>query len=396
MSRRAQATSPSGSSQVSPDVSGEIEFIEPGADDMDESALVFPEFGPDMRVRILRLDDLTKKWITHGHQLNRDFTRETVLGMFGGGRYFCQVLTENSAILRGAKFTLPGAYRPTGLHGGTPSASAPSSPTTPEPTDPPRPAAPRADPTPVELIERVMTSRFLETLSGATSRPTPSPWAPVLAAMAPAIVTALPELFKVLRGPATRTDPALAAELASLRTMLEQQQRNAGGVASPNNLDTFKQFLELQELLRDGGDRDSGRGGGMLERLAEIAAAMMQKAATPAAPTSAPRVEVTTLATIPNASTAPVHEQFLMIHANNLTRAAAHNMEPQGVAALVMAELPQSEHGILAALVGREDAADEILRVVPSLAPYSAWVAAVVEEFRERFGVATVDDGGEE
>lgn len=358
---------------------------------MESSALVFPDYGGDLRVRIMRRDDVTQQWLSHGYELNRGFTRETVLDRFGGGRYFCQIVSPDSQILKGAKFALPGPYRPDGTVGTTtrpgPAPAAPA----PEAAEPAR--APHAAASPMDLIERVMASRFLETISGA-SKPAPSPWAPVLTAMAPALVAALPELLKALRGPAVRTDPTLAAELASLRTMLEQQQRNAGGVASPASLDTFKQFLELQELLR-GDDRDSRSGGSVIERFAEIAAAMLQRTAPAAAPTMpTAHAEGVAVATIHNTSHLPMHEQFLLKHGADLGRAAAHNVEPQAVAALVMAELPQSEHGILSALVGREDAAAEIVRVLPNLAPFADWVGYVVHEFRERFGISD-DDGGE-
>lgn len=380
MTRKAAGAPPGESPPMPPGESPGVEYLQPGEEGQGLSTLLFPDHSPLLRVRISRRDDQSQSWISHGHQLNGDFTRETVAELYGGGRYLCQVIDDNNKILRGARFELPGSYRPPQATGqGTPASTR-------QQPDADSERGPRREATPTELIERIMTSRFLETISSAGRVVEPSPWAPVLASFAAAFATTLPDLIKSLSAGNRRTDPALAAELASLRTLLEQQSRNVGGVASPNSLDSVKQFLELRELFREEGD--SGKGGsGVIERIAEIAAAMLQRSQSEP-PRGAEPLPAVGVAIIPSGSDQPVHEQFLLAHARDLQQAAAFNMEPVGVAAVVMAKLPQAQHGILAALASRPDAAAEILRVVPALNPYAGWVSEVVEEFRARLVVA--------
>lgn len=69
----------------------------------------------DARVRLLRRDDRTQKWVPHGY-FPADSTEETILRVYGGGRYWAQLLVaaENGkeSIKHQRQFDLAGLYIP--------------------------------------------------------------------------------------------------------------------------------------------------------------------------------------------------------------------------------------------------------------------------------------------
>lgn len=359
-------------------------------DEEQKVAAILERMPPDTRIRLKRVNDLTKKWEIHGILSPVEANTEWLARRFGGGDYRLEILERNErgqeVVKNTAQFVVPGKYIGVG-NKGLPGISddAPTATTT---TSAP---GERGDRMPTrELLDSAMATRFLELLN-RDSRNTGTNWEGVAAMItaAGALVTPLlvPVIERMLdnRG---RTDPAIDEIRRELQAMRNQPGPTTGALHDATR--GIREVMALVKLVQPGADAEKPSA---LERAMELLPAAISAmtgrpmpaaeqppadpAALPAAPSDAP-------AGITNADGTANWTAIFGAYRDQLLNMASNGWEPDYCAELVTRILPPEYNGLLIEFLQKPaaESLDLIHQAIPELRAFTKWTPDFLTELR--------------
>lgn len=345
---------------------------------------------PDARIRLKRVNDLTKKWEIHGVLTPAETSSEWIARRFGGGDYRIEIMQRNDAgtevVKNTAQFIIPGKYK--GAQNGLPGIDEPptaTTTTTRERSDGERPVATR------ELIDSAMASRVMDLLSHDNRRDKGTDWVGVAAMMtaAGAIVTPLlvPVLERMLKGKPER-DPAIEALRDELRAMRAAPGPTAGALHDATR--GIREVMALMKLVTPGGEEKVSTAEKLMEMLpAALSAFTGRPLPTPVGegpPTGdAPRAIAEAEHTMGlNADGTANWTEIFSTYSAQLVGMASNGWEPDYSAELVSRSIPSSFNGLLLEFLQKPEAdALELLHTaIPELRAYTSWTPKFLSELR--------------
>lgn len=351
---------------------------------------------PDTRTRIKRVNDLTKRYETHGILSPEEVSTEWVAKRFGGGRYIIEVLRRadsgKEVIDTTATWHIPGKYL--GVGDGLPGINEQPNGGAQAPIGPGGHSAPIAT---RELIDSALASRVMDLLA-RDNKPAVN-WEGV-AAMLGAIGTIVSPVIVAM---VERSRDRASDPLDEIRRELTALKNKPGPTSGALNdaMKGVKQILELKELVApDGGGKASAT-----ERLVELLPGVLEAFAgrRVAPPVDQDNQTMTieqpperpSLGAMPDGatpSTVPAYKQLLQAYASQLVGIARAGWEPDFSAELVARLVPNEYGGLLKELLRKPDAVALVTEAIPELAQYESWLPDFVKELRAQL----LGDEGEE
>lgn len=380
------------------------------------SASLF-DFSGDARIRVLRRDDRTQKFTTHGF-FPVTAKEEDISNEFGGGRYRCQLIvpdgTGREVIKTQREFDIPGAYRPPmgdlpglGSRSAVHSASPVPTPTMPGMSDL------------GQMFNATMITAFMDmvkTMKEVSSRPTPTT-DPVLLKMMESQANVQAKLIELMlsRGDALKGDSKkeILELLTSMKELIGPQQQPIA--ADPNK--TLESIVGAIKQLRDVSDEfrpDTGSGDPLLDSLPKLVEVVAeehqmrkQAALNPTQRTEARRVPSPgTQPSLPVEG--PLWKRVLEREAPRLIASARAGRDPETIARIAVEFAPAQIKGAITEFFHREtdEVLSQLLSEIPALAEQPQWMREFVEnvqillfpdEFEETEDEATeVTEGSED
>ena len=362
-----------------------------------EAVSLFDASG-DSRVRIMRQDDKTLKYIFHGY-LPPHASEQHVSDAFGGGKYRTQLIIVNDkgfeVIKTQRDINVPGAYKPpmgqlpgVGQDKVTIGTSVPSAISIPS----------GSGGNMVEVLNSALVGSVIELLKSFREIKTP----PVQSSMTPEVLVAMinkqSEMqMEVMKALFNQNKGDSKKELLELMTEIKGLIGPTGGAPNPNNpaeimgniVDTIKQ---LRDLTDDINPKTSAEPMDILGKLTEVIVSEQQQRVARRGPARTPaEKQQQNLAVVKGGQVTPrmpVWQQILRKEGPKLLSQAQAGRDPGLVAnvALEYAPAPIQQH-----LAGffQQEPADIIKKMnenIPGLEEYAEWTAGFVQEARIALG----------
>lgn len=355
----------------------------------------------DSRIRVLRRDDKTQKFVPHGY-FPPTATEEHLLREFGGGYYWCQLLVIDEAgrsVVKQQKYLdLPGAYRAPkgdlpGIREETPKDGV---------------AAPGGLlPTGGDLasvLNATVLATFMDlikTMKEVTTRPTPSPDPMLLQMMQQQSALQMKFMEVMLARPETPAGDTKKDLLDMLRAMrdLFPPPEHPASVANPNNpteviktiVDAIKGLREVSDELSP--DRQVDPMSQIIAPLAEVVISehrarqgtRQRRLPAPAAAAPQPGGSVDQSAAGAAASQAPLWQRVLAREGPRLLAQARVGRDPGFVAQMALEFAPPNIRGAIEEFFNAEekDVLARLLAQVPELAEHPQWAVEFVQEAQD-------------
>lgn len=331
---------------------------------------------PDSRFRLLRRSEESARWEVHGTFPRDNLSEERVAELFGGGKYWAQLLERTPAggdtIARSCKFRIPGAYIPP--IGRLPSVSA-VAPGAPQPSDA-QPARGGATATTREQLDMAMAAKVIELMNGNQSRG--MDWGPIIAAALPVVASGISGMMAMMLTMATRkseTDPVLIALLEKMEANSRREASAPGPIAGTMTdlTKSLKQLEEVRGLLKGGSDDDDGGEKGMWSKLPALLEGLMKGAQSSPASDPAPD---------PADATRAPWERLLRHYGPELIDAAHRGINADLAAGMIASYMPADATGVLVEFIQREDAVAAIAQALPEMQHFTTWTTQLVAALR--------------
>lgn len=335
----------------------------------------FPDVQGDAYVILRRRDPTDNAMVFHGRLTLEQANEETVASLFGGGFYTAQlrVRSENGSWQYGAQktFRVSGPYRaPTGPLPGA------KRDTEPEGDDKPEVGTGAVeqlrDTDARSVLETAVVSQLIDMMrvsKEVLARP-PMDWAGILAALTPILVPLLARKQE--------PQPSVADIADQVARAVQQAMAQVAAPSQPSSV--IAQVVDAVRMLREAGhDLESGGSTGdplmdAIPKLAEIFANAQKAGVQPPTPPAAPSVAV-----VPAGE---VWQRVLQQQGNTLVRFAAMRASPEWAAETAVTLMPADIREPMTDFLSQENAADQVIGVVPRMGNYRRWLDAFIEEAR--------------
>jgi hypothetical protein len=367
----------------------------------EDAASLFDASG-DARVRVMRRDQTTQKFVTHGF-FPPTVKEEDIAMAFGGGNYRAQLVIPDPAsglskIKRSRDFSIPGAYRP------------PNRITTMEEVGQnPAPAAVNGGremmlaPTGGDLASILNAGvvstllDLLKTTKEINTRPVAGP-DPMLLKLMEIQAASQQQMMQLMLTIATKETGDSKKEVLDLMTkMKELTAPTNGGAPNPANpLDMFNSMLETFKSFREAADDvASPRGGSgdvfmdsipkLVEVVAEQSRLSKDRAASMPRPAPVPTTQVNT-ALPPSTDGVPMWRVVLKQQAPRLIQAAQQGQDADVLAGMAVMFAPTAFVPTLREFFHRdhEEVVNQVMEEIPELSLHRDWVNIFVESVQER------------
>jgi hypothetical protein len=395
-----------------------VEAEPPPEESGGENAASLFDATADARVRILRRDDTTQKYVTHGY-FAPDVGEETVSKTLGGGAYRAQLVIPDPAsgmlkIKRTRDFKIPGPYKPpntintfemVGEHapanGGAPAANGVAAVA----------GIPAGDDL-MSVLKAGIISTLLDMMKANKEVVRAPQTDPMLLEMLRQQSVMQGEMMKLILAIATKEAPKVDSEskdylgmLAKMKEIIAPSAASGGG--SPvemftTMLDAFKSFREAaDDVVTPAASTDPLLGS--IPKIAEVLYEQhqMQKGAIAArgatvthSPTPGPAGGVAQMPTVHEMPQPPMWRRILRQQAHRLIASAVANHDPEVIAGTAILFAPADVLTALKEFFHRDNSEDiyaDVLAEIPAMAEHREWLAAFVEAaqfrlFPEEFG----------
>lgn len=386
--------------EINPSVEAEPPPPESGG----EGATSLFDATSDARVRILRRDDTTQKFVTHGY-LPPDANEEAVSTLWGGGYYKAQLVIPDPAsgklaIKRTRDFRVPGPYKPPAKiatfeeAGHAPQNGVPSVSVAQQNNGLP------ATNDLMQALNAGVISSVIDLLKSMREVKTVVPQGPdpMLMKLMETQAATQQKMMEFMLTLATRDSGESKDMLGMMAKMKDLLTPPAGAVPTTNPMEMFNTMLETLTRMRETADEFATPRGGndadpimsSIPKLVEVVAEqhqMQKQAKAVAANPPAPPVIVGTIPTPdPNAPELPVWQKTLRQQSQRLLSSAAAKHDPDIIAGTAIVFAPPHIKEALALFFHRdeEQVTADILTEIPAMAEHREWLVEFVECMQER------------
>lgn len=388
--------------------------IEPGAgpverpEEVGEGSNTLFDFSGDARIRVLRRDDKTQKYVSHGF-LPVAASEEDVGAEWGGGRYRVQLCvpdgTGREVIKTQREFDLPGAYRPPTEMAGvraplvvkpgsnTPVASIPST------------VVPGSQDMASMLNATMMTTfmDLIKTMKEVSSRPTQQT-DPMLLEMIRSISAQQSKMFEVilplilesrkgdskkdvldligslkdLMGPQQPVNPSDPSKVLEGIVSAIKQLRDVSDELSPEKSGTGDPLMDsLPRLTEIIAEEQKFRRGQVQQPQRRLQSGQQQAQVQAQPPQPQPQPEQQDL---------KMWQKVVRSYGNQLLSSARSGKNPELIADMAVAFAPDDIKGVFTELCrGKpEDVAAQIIGEIPGLEEFPGWMYQFVEQIQFR------------
>lgn len=358
---------------------------------------LFPHLeGPDVRVRVDRSDDITRKWTFHGYLDQSKATEAQITELFGGGDFRAQ-LTQRAppsgyfAIKNTRFFHLPGPYKP--VVGTLPGLSTPSRPV-PETTGSGAATASSGgslNSNPNEIVSSALVHQLLDLMQNTKNPVAAAPfdWTPIILG----VIGLVERYFTSQRAVTSPELTRLVADVQALRTEMTLRVQTPTGPASSaikDAAEAIRSLMGVRDIIRggEGGDEDHKDDAALSLGNRVLDMLQGQKMLAGGGNPTPPSVTVGTEAK-------PMIAPWQMLvrgFGNQLVNAAAESFSPEDTADHLYGLLPSRFLGPLEELLANPNVVGLVLTEVPRLQPHGPWVQALVEALRAIVATGPEDD----
>lgn len=365
----------------------------------------------DNRVRMLRRDEKTQKWMNHGY-FPPTATDEDVLKKYGGGQYWAQLLVQGAeggeSIKQSRKFTLIGPYYPPttdlpGVRDNPPQASSNGNNVV--------AGIPTSGNDLMDVLKAGIINTLLEMMKSNKEMRAPTGPDPVMLELMRAQAATQQKIMEFMLTLATKDNGDSKKDMlelmASMKELVAPPPSNGAIPADPmqmfnNMLETFKSFREAAEDVSP--PRSDNPVLDSIPKLAEVVYEQHQlskqrsEVSTVPVPANGGIAQMPVVNRMPAPDDRPIWKKVIQQQGARLLAQAAAKSDPDVIAGAAILFAPPNVREALALFFHREveEVSADILAELPQMAEHREWLDEFVECAQTRLFPEEFVDEGEE